>query len=511
MPSRQDYARVDSDDQDEDTPADRVRLLSKRYLVLALSSAFLAGVVLASLVAAMSNWLSPKQLVCDEPGTAEESERCLEKRRVFFRQVTSDMPLELQAKQALFEQFLAKHERDYHKNLDVAEYRKRLLVFNQTLQTIAERNAAELRANPDVNRAVHGVTKYADWTPAEFSALLGGKPPSTRRLDIKSWVDKEKTQAGQGSAPGVGPPCTKQWLYSGSVRNQGQCGDCWTYSVTETIRTAYMQQHGSDPGPLSTQFIVDCMTKTKCSTGVNGCCGGNTMDALKWIAEQGGIPTAKDYGDYYNKSVEGIPNLRRLQTEKQVGPVSVSGAGFSYSGNHPTEEFECKSGIPKTVNIDVGPGTALPQSEIAMAEHVCSTGWVSIMLDATTWSTYTGGVISAVACGAQVNHAVVAVGLDAAKKAWLIQNSWGPDWGITKDGNPAPTNKYSNCDTLAGPSKSGCSKRLTSGETVSEACQVSCGDATVPNGGFVYVQYGLNACDLTCEPVIVTEVSKASN
>ena len=46
---------------------------------------------------------------------------------------------------------------------------------------------------------------------------------------------------------------------------------------------------------LSTQYIVDCMKQdenpgefTSCDKGtsVNGCCGGNAGDAMRWLTEQ---------------------------------------------------------------------------------------------------------------------------------------------------------------------------------------------------------------------------------
>merc|ERR1719436_1982507 len=76
-----------------------------------------------------------------------------------------------------------------------------------------------------------------------------------------------------------GPPCNADWSSRTEIRNQGACGDCWTFSTVETLRAAYIQQHNTDPGKLSTQFLVDCMQQTTCSGGVNGCCGGSPAQA----------------------------------------------------------------------------------------------------------------------------------------------------------------------------------------------------------------------------------------
>eukprot|EP00931_Biecheleriopsis_adriatica_P088166 TRINITY_DN6253_c0_g1_i4.p1 TRINITY_DN6253_c0_g1~~TRINITY_DN6253_c0_g1_i4.p1 ORF type:complete len:670 (-),score=115.96 TRINITY_DN6253_c0_g1_i4:28-1905(-) len=577
--------------------------------------------------------------------------QCLKDKNSFFLDNTKDLPEEVQANRQLFETFLASNQRDYYDLLNASEYRSRFLIFNQTLQKIAERNALEL-SKPNATRAMHGITKYADWSPDEFTALLGFQaknatsqaafgrrlftpddvfpdgslppptptPPGLAPTPAAPLPTPASTAAGlaptpaapsptpastaaglaptpaapspttastaaglaptpaapspttastaaglaptpvapspttastaaglaptpaapspttastvptpastvagpapatpsppastatSGFAPdGLAPaasvpsttsipgsaPCSKSWIF-GEVRNQGKCGDCWTYSASETIRAAYIQQYGTDPGILSTQFIVDCMTKTTCKGGKNGCCGGNTEAAMRWIASQGGLPTAEAYGDVVNITGGG------QVTEK----ISSAAAGLSYSGNDPTKAFSCKQDVPKAVTLSGS--SPLGNSEDAMAQHVCSTGWISIAVDATVWQTYTGGVLSAASCGTQTNHAVTLIGLNQTSNAWIVQNSWGADWGVTVNGTSAPTDTYSNCALLAGPNKSGCPEKLQGGQTVQDACQVSCGPPDLPTGGFVYLQYGQNTCGIMSEPVIVSGTS----
>jgi len=65
-------------------------------------------------------------------------------------------------------------------------------------------------------------------------------------------------------------------------------------------------------------------------------------------------------------------------------------------------------------------------SETDMASHVVSTGPVAIALDASAWSSYTGGILST--CGTSIDHAVQAVGVDTSSY-WKVRNSWGTSWG----------------------------------------------------------------------------------
>lgn len=50
---------------------------------------------------------------------------------------------------------------------------------------------------------------------------------------------------------------------------------------------------------------------------------------------------------------------------------------------------------------------------------------VSVVVDATNWSTYASGVFSK--CGTSLNHMVLLVGM--ADEYWKCKNSWGTSWG----------------------------------------------------------------------------------
>lgn len=68
-----------------------------------------------------------------------------------------------------------------------------------------------------------------------------------------------------------------------------------------------------------------------------------------------------------------------------------------------------------------------------MKDHVFSTGPLSICIDATIWSNYVSGVISASECGTEVNHCVQVTGInlsDETSPYWIVRNSWGESWGL---------------------------------------------------------------------------------
>ena len=65
-----------------------------------------------------------------------------------------------------------------------------------------------------------------------------------------------------------------------------------------------------------------------------------------------------------------------------------------------------------------------------MIDYVLGTGPLSVCLDASTWSSYTSGIVTAAACGTDVDHCVQAVGLNEDDGYWIVRNSWGTSWGL---------------------------------------------------------------------------------
>jgi len=136
---------------------------------------------------------------------------------------------------------------------------------------------------------------------------------------------------------------------------------------------------------LSPQQIVSCDSTNW------GCSGGNTETAYEYIASTGGIEKASNY--------------------PYTSYFDVTGTCTSNSAKY-------------VVTVDEYYTVA---DEDDMESYMLGTGPMSICLAASTWSSYTSGIVST--CDKNVDHCVQVVGLDTDSSYWIVRNSWGTSWG----------------------------------------------------------------------------------
>jgi C1A family cysteine protease len=277
------------------------------------------------------------------------------------------------AQKYMWENFKAEHGKTY---ATMEEEMERFEVFLANLKVIDERNAADT--------ATHGITKFADLTPEEFKTRYTNYKPDPARLANRT-MDTTIEPLPEGADALV------DWTgtYTTPVKDQGYCGSCWAFSATEQVESDYMRLTGGEQ-ILSAQQVTSC---TKYIFG-GGCNGGFTENAFDYM--KAGVETDSDY------------------------PYTSGKAGVTGSCNADSSKFVVKATGYTTVSSS-------PAGESSMASYVGKTGPLSVCVDAETWSSYTGGIMSK--CGTSVDHCVQAVGIDTAAGYWKVRNSWGTSWG----------------------------------------------------------------------------------
>jgi len=264
-----------------------------------------------------------------------------------------------------FRAWMLQHEKVYAAD---SEYQYRFQVYLSSVEKVAE-------LNNNNDGVTYALNKFADWTEEEFATLRGYKKMATEPAPVAE------------NAPLVSAPSAYDWCSQGKctpVKDQGQCGSCWAFATTENIESVWMIG-GHSSVQLSPQQIVDC------DTGEAGCNGGDPRQAYGYVHSAGGLDTSSYYP--YN-AVQGSCKF----SSAHIG-AKISGSKNTYGG-----------------------------SEDQMAANLASTAPFSILVDASSWQFYSGGILPASSCGQNLDHAVVAVGYSMGQY-WRVRNSWGSSWG----------------------------------------------------------------------------------
>eukprot|EP00457_Paulinella_chromatophora_P010945 gb/GEZN01011064.1/.p1 GENE.gb/GEZN01011064.1/~~gb/GEZN01011064.1/.p1 ORF type:complete len:363 (-),score=41.44 gb/GEZN01011064.1/:83-1171(-) len=276
----------------------------------------------------------------------------------------------------LFQKFVKEHERHYS---SLEEYNRKFSAFQAFLRLIDKRNAENVAAGGEDE--VHGITKFADLTQAEFEETYLMKPGFYKpREDLPAnWQPEVNLTA-------VNVDWRTQGVVS-AIKDQGQCGSCWAFSATEAVESFGQLQVKYGLKPLSAQQSCSC------TYSYNGCNGGNPQSVYKaGIADYGGEEADQDYPYKMNCDTCAV-------SSKATKYVSTNG----YT--------DARAGTLQSVLDSKGPP--------------------SVAVAAESWNTYRTGVVTT--CPGGIDHAVQAVGYTTSGSGqpyWIVRNSWGTTWGV---------------------------------------------------------------------------------
>lgn len=204
---------------------------------------------------------------------------------------------------------------------------------------------------------------------------------------------------------------------SGPVEDQGQCGSCWDFALTTTLRGTMMTA-GNDPGRLSFNYLLNCDKE------MMGCGGGDFAAADLLLAPLGAPKYGSDgsYNGFQGKCV----------------PKPAVASAVSY----------------KLLGTDVGAHPDAPVPSFQDIAYVVGVLHQPVATDITvieSFQYYGGGTYNDCRDSdpRDINHMVVIEGYDCEKSVdkngncvfdekgnlppkvgkWLIRNSWGTSWG----------------------------------------------------------------------------------
>ncbi len=257
---------------------------------------------------------------------------------------------------------------------------------------------------------------FADLTADEFSkqhasCFLGGAMRRSKSVGTFEYTGVELPASVDWTAEDSNGP-----VAVGPVKNQGQCGSCWSFSVTGALEGAWALHGGKDAAltSLSEQQLIDC-SKPEGNMG----CNGGLMDDGFQFEEKVDVCSEKSY-----------------PYEAKDGKCREDQKGH------------CDVVVPKhkvTGFTDVGHSTkALMQ---ALTHGPVS---IAIQADQSAFQFYSGGVLEGptkskgkkkkTCCakeGCQLDHGVLLTGYGTTPEGvdyWQVKNSWGDKWGDAEKG-----------------------------------------------------------------------------
>jgi len=302
-----------------------------------------------------------------------------------------------------FSEFMARFNKTYAVN----EKSERFRNFQENLKRIEKQNE-------NSKHAKFGINKFSDMSAEEFAQTMLMPKVSAKAL-ATSCLLNGITSPAYSKSQVKALPTSWDWTAKGAVtpvKNQGQCGSCWTFSVTGCMEGQWFLK-GNKLTSFSEQNIVDCSHGCCYLPGYGnvcnqGCNGGWQWNAYFDIVGWGGIETEAEY------PYQGITGECQMKKSKLMAPI---------------KNYTCLSTTTKAATDD------------QMMAYVYAHGPISIALDATLLMSYEGGIIDPFfpswECDpSQLDHALLIVGwgqernwIGEMTNYWYVKNSWGADWG----------------------------------------------------------------------------------
>jgi len=294
-----------------------------------------------------------------------------------------------------------------HHDAEIEEYERRFEIFKTNSKKVDRHNRAYQKGYTSYAMTLLG-SPFADLTDEEFRSVYLMEEQICSADHKSSAMSSISALLLDNNGP---PPKSIDWRTKGvltPIKNQKQCGSCWTFSATGALE-AHTCIHDetldcTNWSGLAEQQLLDCSS----AYNNDGCNGGWPSHAFEYIKEMGGLDTERNYP----------------YSATDVGPCVATKSEF---------------GVAEVYNI-----TSRDEDDLVNA--IANVGPVSVAFDvASDFRLYSHGVYdsfdaetNSTACSSDLmslNHAVVAVGFgetdgDVSLPYYIVRNSWSNTWGM---------------------------------------------------------------------------------
>jgi cathepsin L len=303
---------------------------------------------------------------------------------ITYQQVVSKIvhPAHQSDLQSLWSQWKVQHGKAYSTAVEDSE---RFEIFT-------ENHAKVQRVNSDSSYTYKlALNKFADLSGSEFSATFA----SCHKGELKGDGDAYCPSAVNCPAIKEDNYTVLNWTTSGAVtgvKNQGQCGSCWSFSTTGALEGLNF---------LTNKLLVSFSEQqlVSCATQCDACDGCWPYLAMEYAATAG------------------------IEPEKLYPYVSGN-------GDVPKCKYQSAAALKVNTGYQCIQQESSQQLFDALVQQPVS---IAVEADQNAWQFYSSGVVNS-ECGAALDHAVLLVGFsndESNGEAWYVKNSWGTDWGMS--------------------------------------------------------------------------------
>ena len=212
----------------------------------------------------------------------------------------------VEARRSAFTAHAATHALDVS-NAD--EFEKRLKAFSANMDIIEKHNQQASKS------FTMGAGPFTHLTAEEFKEFTErGRNKVPRTAEQQAIHDSMPVHVGVDRKLADGDPMAHDWRTIAGVvtpvKNQGQCGSCWTFGAVGALEGAYALMSSTDAGMSVAQTAYNGLTRDG-ATGFfgfseqnfvdcddilsGGCNGGYSENAWLYAAAMGGVPSEATY------------------------------------------------------------------------------------------------------------------------------------------------------------------------------------------------------------------------